>query len=186
MYQNIVGAFKDEKQELLEENEGLRQTILRFNNELNHLRNTLQRNGVESPDKKSQMNQGQFQLPYGVARAEIEKNLEEKVGEVRKMAQVATSNKRNHDLREWDELYNMVQSNNQEKAKEILEKIRRKQEDYQSVVGEQEALMKLKKAAQLSPASIRGSPVGPSPLIDDAMDDDDDRYDRRREVEEYE
>jgi hypothetical protein len=49
MYQNIVGAFKDEKQELLDENEMLRETIARYDNELIHLKNQLQRSGVRSP-----------------------------------------------------------------------------------------------------------------------------------------
>jgi hypothetical protein len=48
MYQNIVGAFKDEKQELLDENAMLRETIARYDNELLHLKNQLQRSGIRS------------------------------------------------------------------------------------------------------------------------------------------
>jgi hypothetical protein len=132
---------------------------------------------------------GQLQLPYNIVRPEIEKNLEAKVGEIRRMAQTANTNRRETDLEEWSEIYNEIQSNNPEKAKEIMEKIRQKQEAYQTVMGEQEALMKLKKAAALSPSSTRSSPTptgGSKPgnyYQSDAMDDVESKYERRREID---
>ncbi len=52
---------------------------------------------------------------------------------------------------------------NAKKAKDLLDKIRRKQADYQNVIDEQEALLKLKQAAAMSPTSstrsYRNSPT---------------------------
>ncbi|KAL0491585.1 afadin- and alpha-actinin-binding protein [Acrasis kona] len=114
-YQHIVGAFKDEKQELLEENKQLRQTVARFDAELDKLREKLQKvtNANASPTNKEKT--GQHQLPYGLAKNNIEKNLEDKITEVNRLANTAseadlqsTRSSRDSDLDQTKQLLDSI------------------------------------------------------------------------------
>ncbi|EFC45587.1 predicted protein [Naegleria gruberi] len=78
LYQNVVEAFKDEKQEILAENQQLKRSLKQLNGELNNLR---QQYSITAPLFDS-LKDGQFELPYHLAQEEIESAIRDKIQDI--------------------------------------------------------------------------------------------------------
>ncbi|KAL9652315.1 hypothetical protein ABK040_011973 [Willaertia magna] len=87
LYQNIVEAFKDEKQEILAENYQLRKTLKFLNQQLNYLLSftNYNNNNDETYNKKDILSSGDelFELPYYLAQEEVESSLQGKMNELK-------------------------------------------------------------------------------------------------------
>jgi len=75
LYQNVVEAFRDEKQELVAENQQLKRSLKQLNSELNNLRSQY---SLTAPLYDS-LKDGQFELPYHIAQDEIETAIRDKI-----------------------------------------------------------------------------------------------------------
>jgi myosin heavy subunit len=94
LYQNIVGAFTDEKNELVSENQLLRQSLKSLNAELNQLKQVIySSHGFNDEDDSSlhDLSAGQFELPYQMVKDDIEDEIRYKIEQVSQILHMSKS-----------------------------------------------------------------------------------------------
>lgn len=87
MYQHIVGAFSDEKKEIVQENLNLRQMLRDLNSEINQLRNVVYAKTGKERMKTEDLLDGQFDLPYELMNEAVSESIREKIREVMREVQ---------------------------------------------------------------------------------------------------
>lgn len=81
LYQNIVGAFEDQKKELLQENESLRSALKSIDAELHELRTLVasirgqEDVNMSADSMDASLHSGQFDMPFDLVKEEVENNL---------------------------------------------------------------------------------------------------------------
>nr|CAG4710084.1 unnamed protein product [Naegleria fowleri] len=154
LYQNVVEAFKDEKQEILAENQQLKRSLRQLNTELNHLR---QRYSSTTSYDGDTIRDGQFELPYHLAQDEIETAIREKIQDLNHILERATMpspshregmrlihHQQQHSILQDDEMddeLDQVDFDDKTAVKSAIETLQSKCNQYKQMIKEQETLI---------------------------------------------
>eukprot|EP00818_Percolomonas_sp_WS_P009547 CAMPEP_0117447078 /NCGR_PEP_ID=MMETSP0759-20121206/6680_1 /TAXON_ID=63605 /ORGANISM="Percolomonas cosmopolitus, Strain WS" /LENGTH=567 /DNA_ID=CAMNT_0005239383 /DNA_START=6 /DNA_END=1709 /DNA_ORIENTATION=- len=151
LYQNIVGAFQDEKQEIVQENSALRQSLRDLTFEIHQLRNVMyakRRSGDSSQVQHidSDLNDGQFEIPFHIVQDEIEGTVQDKIQEIQDMLHNELRGGMESLEGYVGELQRIVVAhvNDVEKAaraKQVLHKLRSHSSRYEKIIEEQNILL---------------------------------------------
>ncbi len=151
LYQNVVGAFEDEKQELVQENLALKESYKKLNAEVNQLRNIVfSRHGIKEFETNSEINEDIFNLPFGYSQNDIEETLQQKIDEIGMVTKQHKSNLNSleKELKIIHDSLHMLPEMEASDALDRLEEIRTKIREYQKVISQQDTLLQLGVAKQ--------------------------------------
>lgn len=167
LYQNIVGAYEDEKQELVRENYALREALQRLNNEINHLRNAAheKRGDQEFETRVAELKPGQFYLPYNIVKPEIEGTAMAKIEELL-----------NATVTEEEKELLMEEKRNLAQQREDLQRFASQLDNERSKLDRERRRMDQLKQIEEFDRDIDLDNDDVSSILDDDDDNDDDDY----------
>lgn len=91
MYNHIVGAFTDEKQDLIQQNSKLRHTLKNLNDEVNQLRNFVYSKISKATNQEEDLKNEIFDLPYNLMGDVVEGSIRRKMDDIKMQVEKITN-----------------------------------------------------------------------------------------------